>query len=75
MTAPERDLDALSYEELVAELESLTRRMASGEIGIEAATELYEQAGAVHAKAAERLARVRERIEKLAPPDGTSNTS
>jgi exodeoxyribonuclease VII small subunit len=71
MTAPERDLDALSYEELVAELESLTRRMASGEIGIEAATELYEQAGVVHAKAAERLARVRERIEKLAPPDDT----
>jgi exodeoxyribonuclease VII small subunit len=62
------ELDTLSYEQLVAELESLTRRMASGEIGIEEATDLYEQAGAVHAKAVERLDRVRARIEKLAPP-------
>jgi exodeoxyribonuclease VII small subunit len=60
--------DRLSYEELVAELESLTRRMAAGDIGIEEATDLYERAGVVHAKAAERLAKVRGRIEKLAPP-------
>lgn len=56
-----------TFEELVAALEALTERMASGEIGIEAAADLYEQAQALHAQAAERLARVQQRIEALTP--------
>ncbi|HEX4539817.1 MAG TPA: exodeoxyribonuclease VII small subunit [Acidimicrobiales bacterium] len=63
------DLAALTYEELVEKLEDLTRRIASGEVGIEEASELYERAGAIHRLAAERLAQVRARIERL---DGTS---
>jgi len=54
-----------SFEELVAELEALTDRIAAGDIGIEEATALYEEAGRLHARATERLARVQERIEKL----------
>jgi exodeoxyribonuclease VII small subunit len=72
MTEPEQtaeDLDALTFEELVAELESITHRMAAGDIGIEAAAELYERAGLLHAAASERLARVQERIDKLAPSE------
>ena len=57
-----------TFEELVAALEALTERMASGDIGIEAAADLYEQAQALHAQAAERLARVQQRIESLTPP-------
>lgn len=64
----ERGLDDMTYEELLAELESLTSQMASGDIGIEAAAELYERAGVLHAAASERLARVQERIDKLAAP-------
>ena len=63
------DLAALTYEELVEKLEDLTRRIASGEVGIEEASELYERAGTIHRLAAERLAQVRARIERL---DGTS---
>ena len=55
----------LTYEELVAALEELTDRMASGSIGIEEAAALYERAGALHAAAAARLAAVQERIDKL----------
>lgn len=58
--APER-----TFEELVGDLEALTDRMAAGDIGIEAATALYEEAGRLHALAADRLAKVQERIEKL----------
>ena len=54
-----------TFEELVAQLEQLTDRIAAGDIGIEEATALYEEAGRLHALAAERLARVQERIEKL----------
>ena len=57
--------ESLTYEELVAALEELTDRMASGSIGIEEAAELYERAGALHAAAAARLAAVQERIDKL----------
>jgi exodeoxyribonuclease VII small subunit len=63
-------LDGLTYEQLVEMLEDLTRRIASGEVGIEEASELYERAGAIHRLAAERLAQVRARIERLDGPDG-----
>lgn len=62
--------ESLSYEELVEALEELTGRMADGAIGIEEVVELYEQAGRLHALAAERLARVQARIDALAPADG-----
>jgi len=61
------DLDRLSYEQLLERLESLTERMASGDIGIEEATELYERASALHAVAIERLERIEARIAALAP--------
>lgn len=50
----------------MAELEQVTDRLASGELGIEAATELYERAELLHAQAAERLAAVQARVERLA---------
>jgi exodeoxyribonuclease VII small subunit len=59
------DLSALTYEELVEKLEELTRRIAAGEVGIEEASELYERAGVIHRLAAERLAQVKARIERL----------
>lgn len=64
------DLSSLRYEELVEELERTIDRMASGDIGIEEVTELYERAGRLHALAAERLARISERIEGLAGGSG-----
>ena len=72
MTEREPDYDALTYEELVALLESLTQQMASGAIGIEEAAELYERAGRVHALAAERLEKVRARIDELGGPGGAT---
>jgi exodeoxyribonuclease VII small subunit len=62
-------VESMSYEQLVEALEQLTQRMADGDIGIEQAVELYEQAGRLHALASERLARVQERIERLAGED------
>jgi exodeoxyribonuclease VII small subunit len=57
------DYQAMTFEQLVSALEALTERMASGEIGIEEAAELYEEAEVLHALAAERLTRVQARIE------------
>jgi exodeoxyribonuclease VII small subunit len=62
------DLEAMSFEQLLAALEALTARMAAGEIGIEEATDLYERAGRLHAAATQRLARVQARIDALTDP-------
>lgn len=65
MPEPPPDYDALSYEQLVEALERVTHRLASGDLGIEDAADLYEEAGRLHALASERLEKVRERIERL----------
>ena len=57
--------DRMSFEELVALLEALTDRLASNDVGIEEAADLYEQAERLHGLATERLARVQARIERL----------
>lgn len=62
-TAP--DYDAMTFEQLLDALEQLTDRMASGQIGIEEAAELYEEAGRLHALATARLERVQARIDRL----------
>jgi exodeoxyribonuclease VII small subunit len=60
----------MTFEQLVAALEQLTERMASGEIGIEQAAELYEEAELLHGLATERLAGVQARIEARRRGDG-----
>ena len=60
-----------TFEELMAELEEVTGRLAAGDIGIEAAADLYERAEKLHARAAERLEQVRARVERLTGPPGT----
>jgi exodeoxyribonuclease VII small subunit len=57
------DLGTLTFEQLLERLEGITRRMAAGDIGIEAVTDLYEEAGRLHTEATERLERVRRRLE------------
>ena len=60
-----KPLEALTFEELLAALELVTGRLASGDLGIEAAADLYEQAELLHAAAQDRLAAVEARIARL----------
>jgi exodeoxyribonuclease VII small subunit len=61
----------MRFEQLVDTLDDLARRISSGEVGIEEAARLYEQARAVHAEASSRLEQVRARVEGLIGPSGT----
>jgi exodeoxyribonuclease VII small subunit len=54
-----------TFEELVGELEAVTERLAAGDLGIEAAAELYAEALRLHALASERLAQVQARVDAL----------
>lgn len=58
----------LTYEQLVEALERTIERMAAGDVGLEETVELYERAGHLHDLAAERLARIQERIDRLTDP-------
>ena len=58
-------LGDLSFEEILEELESVTRQIESREIGIETATDLYERAGLLHTAATNRLASVEARIKAI----------
>ncbi|HMC38395.1 MAG TPA: exodeoxyribonuclease VII small subunit [Acidimicrobiales bacterium] len=62
--------DGRTFEELMAELEQITAQLAAGELGIEAAADLYERAERLHALATERLERVKQRVEGLTGPGG-----
>jgi exodeoxyribonuclease VII small subunit len=64
-----------TFEELMTELESLTARLAAGDLGIEAAADVYERAEKLHAQASERLERVRARVEGLTGSPGSSEAS
>ena len=65
-------LEEMTFEELLAALEAVTARLASSELGIEAAAALYEQAEILHAAAGGRLAAVEARIARLRGPGDLS---
>jgi len=68
-------LSSLTFEQILGLLESVANRLASGELGIEAAADLYEQAEILHAAAQERLAAVEARLASLAQPAEPSQPS
>jgi exodeoxyribonuclease VII small subunit len=59
---------SLTFEELLTALERVTASLANGELGIEAAAELYEQAEILYAAAHERLVAVEARISRMNAP-------
>jgi exodeoxyribonuclease VII small subunit len=73
MTEPSRDddLQALTFEQIVQRLEETIGRMASGDLGIEEVTDLYERAGRLHDAAAQRLVSIEERLAKLTESSGS----
>ena len=73
--APAGDDTTKTFEQLLAELEAVTDRLAGGELGIEAATDLYERAEYLHGLATSRLAQVQERIDRLRADAGPGPSS
>jgi exodeoxyribonuclease VII small subunit len=69
---PGRAEDNRTFEDLMADLEAITEKLAAGDLGIEAAADLFERAEALHALASERLLQVRSRVERLASPPASA---
>jgi exodeoxyribonuclease VII small subunit len=67
--------ESRTFEELMSELEAVTERLAVGDLGIEAAADLYAEALRLHALASERLAQVQARVEALTSPEPPGSES
>ena len=67
---PDSDVEEMSFEQLMEALESITEQLASGDLGIERAADLYEQAERLHTQARRRLEEVQSRIDRLHPTAG-----
>lgn len=66
--APTAEEARLTFEELMVELETVTEALATGELGIEAAADLYERAERLHYLATARLAQVQARVDARRVP-------
>lgn len=62
---PAPSVDELSYEQAVERLEELVERIESGEIGLEASIQAYEQGVALLGRCRSVLDDVEQRIEQL----------
>jgi exonuclease VII small subunit len=65
----DKDLAAMSFEQLLERLEQLNSALKSPEVGIERLADLYDVARIYYAAAGERLDRVAERFDAIDAAD------
>ncbi len=67
------DIDALSFEEAMSELESIVRKLESGEIKLEESIDAYERGSKLKEHCQSKLQNAKARIDKISiGPDGTA---
>lgn len=64
-TTSKSTIDDLSFEQAMAELESIVRGLESGDIELEASIEAYERGAALKKHCEKKLAGAKARIEKI----------
>ncbi|MEL0156373.1 exodeoxyribonuclease VII small subunit [Sphingopyxis sp.] len=64
-TAAAADIAALSFEAAMGELETIVRRLESGDVSLEKSVALYERGHALRAHCEARLAAAQARIEQV----------
>lgn len=73
--AKKSDLDGVSFEKALAELEDIVRKLEQGSVELEESIALYERGAALKAHCEGKLKAAQERIEKIVvASDGTVKT-
>ena len=67
---PETAISALSFEAAMGELETIVRRLESGDVSLEESVALYERGHALRTHCEARLAAAQARIEQVSLVDG-----
>ncbi len=63
--ARKAELDGVSFEKALAELEQIVRKLESGQVELEESIALYERGAALKAHCEAKLKSAQERIEKI----------
>ncbi len=63
--AKKTDLDGVSFEKALAELEEIVRKLEQGSVELEESIALYERGAALKAHCEAKLKSAQERIEKI----------
>lgn len=73
--AKKTDLDGVSFEKALAELEGIVQKLESGSVDLEESIALYERGAALKAHCEAKLKSAQERIEKIVVTgDGQAKT-
>ena len=64
------DIEALSFEQALAELESIVARLESGQAPLEQSIQMYERGALLKAHCEKRLEAARLRVEKIVMGQG-----
>jgi exodeoxyribonuclease VII small subunit len=71
--AATEELEKLSFEELLAKLDSIVKSLENGNLPLDRAVEYFEMGSKLQARCAKKLAEAKTRIEKvLAKPDSVT---
>lgn len=62
---PNKDIEALSFEDALKELESIVKRLEQGEIKLDEAISAYERGAALKALCERKLAEAKAKVEKI----------
>ncbi len=65
MSAAEADLDSLGFEQAMAELEGIVRRLEQGDADLESAIALYERGARLRRHCEAKLKAAEARVEKI----------
>ncbi|MFN0022357.1 MAG: exodeoxyribonuclease VII small subunit [Parvularculaceae bacterium] len=64
------DIDGVSFEKALAELEQIVQKLESGSVELEESIALYERGASLKAHCEAKLKSAQERIEKIVVSDG-----
>jgi exodeoxyribonuclease VII small subunit len=73
MTASPPDLSALTFEQALAELETIVSELESGQAPLERSIGIYERGAALKALCEKRLEEARLRVEKIVMQGGQAS--
>lgn len=74
-TGSAADVDKLSFEQALAELENIVRQLESGEVELERSIDIYERGAALRAHCEQKLKDAQLRVEKIVlSPDGQTSS-
>ncbi len=70
-----QDINALSFEQALAELEGIVRRLEAGQVELEESIRIYERGEALKKRCNDLLKQAEARIEKITLKDGKAVAS